>query len=54
MPSSWASDAGGPSGDRYDDAAIKSLWIMLKRDLNRIQSRKTWTSSDLLRSAFFD
>ena len=44
----------GSTGDCYDNAAVESLWATLKRDLNWIYGRKTWTSRDLLRSAVFD
>ena len=44
----------GSTGDCYDNAAVESLWATLKRDLNWIYGRKTWTSRDLLRSAIFD
>ena len=44
----------GSTGDCYDNAAVESLWATLKRDLNWIYGRRTWTSRDLLRSAMFD
>jgi transposase InsO family protein len=44
----------GSTGDCYDNAAVESLWATLKRDLNWIYGRRTWTSRDLLRSAIFD
>jgi transposase InsO family protein len=44
----------GSTGDCYDNAAVESLWATLKRDLNWIYGRKTWTQRDLLRSAIFD
>lgn len=44
----------GSTGDCYDNAAVESLWATLKRDLNWIYGRRTWTSRDLLRSAVFD
>jgi len=44
----------GSTGDCYDNAAVESLWATLKRDLNWIYGRRTWTSRDLLRSVIFD
>jgi putative transposase len=44
----------GSTGDCSDNAAVESLWATLKRDLNWICGRKTWTSRNLLRSAIFD
>lgn len=44
----------GSTGDCYDNAAVESLWATLKRDLNWIYGRRTWTSRNLLRSAIFD
>lgn len=44
----------GSTGDCYDNAAVESLWATLKRDLNWIYGRRTWTSRSLLRSAIFD
>ena len=44
----------GSTGDCFDNAAVESLWATLKRDLNWIYGRQTWTSRDLLRSAIFD
>jgi len=44
----------GSTGDCYDNAATESRWATLKRDLNWIYGRTTWTSRDLLRSAIFD
>jgi putative transposase len=44
----------GSTGECYDNAAVESLWATLKRELNWIYGRRTWTSRDLLRSAIFD
>jgi transposase InsO family protein len=37
-----------------EEPTDESLWATLKRDLNWIYGRRTWTSRDLLRSAVFD
>jgi transposase InsO family protein len=43
-----------PDQELYDNGVVESLWATVKRNLNWIYDRRTWTSRHLLRSAIFD